>query len=71
MWQQAASQGISVFVASGDSGPSECDDPSSTSGTTADVNGLCSTTYTTCVGGTEFNDSNNAAQYWSATNGAG
>lgn len=71
LWQQAASQGMSVFVASGDSGAAECDDPSSSTGTTTDVNGVCSTPYTTCVGGTEFNDASNAAQYWSSTNGSG
>lgn len=71
VWQQAASQGMSVFVASGDSGAAECDDPSSSTGSTADVNGVCSTPYSTCVGGTEFNEGGNTAQYWSSTNGNG
>jgi len=68
LWQQAAAQGMSVFVASGDSGAAGCDDPSATSGTSADVNGLCSSPYATCVGGTQFNDTNNPAQYWSSSN---
>jgi subtilase family serine protease len=71
LWQQAASQGMSVFVASGDSGAAECDSPSASTGSTVDVNGVCSTPYATCVGGTEFNDSSNPAQYWSSTNGSG
>ena len=71
LWQQAASEGMSVFVASGDSGAADCEDPSASTGSTADVNGVCSTPYATCVGGTEFNDASNAAQYWSSTNGSG
>ena len=34
------------------------------------MNGLCSSPYATCVGGTEFNEGANAAQYWAATNSA-
>lgn len=71
LWQQAAAQGISVFVASGDWGAAGCD---STPGETVAtqglaVNQLCSSPYSTCVGGTEFSaDVGNAAPYWSATN---
>ena len=35
------------------------------------VNGLCTSPYATCVGGTEFSEGANAAQYWSATNSGG
>ncbi len=68
LWEQAASQGMSVFVASGDAGAAGCQRGNATSGTSAAVNGLCSSPYATCVGGTEFNEGANAAQYWSATN---
>ena len=68
LWQQAASQGMSVFVASGDSGAADCDDSPAATGTTADVNGLCSSPYATCVGGTQLNDTINPAQYWYSTN---
>ena len=68
LWQQAASEGISAFVSSGDSGAAGCDSGSSTAGSVAAVNGLCSSPYSTCVGGTEFNEESNAAQYWSSTN---
>jgi subtilase family serine protease len=70
LWEQAASQGMSVFVASGDAGAAGCQSGNSTTGTSAAVNGLCTSPYATCVGGTEFNEGANAAQYWSATNSA-
>jgi uncharacterized membrane protein len=68
LWQQAASEGMSAFVSSGDSGASGCDGGSAAEGTGKGVNGLCSSPYTTCVGGTEFSDGSNAAKYWNATN---
>ena len=68
LWQQAASQGMSAFVSSGDAGASGCDSGSSSSGSGRAVNGLCSSPYSTCVGGTEFNEGSNPAEYWSATN---
>ncbi len=71
LWQQAASQGISVFVASGDSGAAGCSAASAASGSGVAVNGMCSSPYSTCVGGTEFDEGSNPAQYWSASNGAG
>jgi subtilase family serine protease len=68
LWEQAASQGMSAFVASGDSGAAGCEGGSASSGTVTAVNGLCSSPYSTCVGGTEFNEGGNPSQYWSATN---
>jgi pseudomonalisin len=58
--QQAAAQGITVFVCSGDSGAAGCD-PSGASRATAGlgVNGLCSSPYSVCVGGTQFNEGAN------------
>jgi len=71
-WAQAAAQGMTVFVSSGDNGAAGCDSPSQTTATQGRaVNGLCSTPYSTCVGGTQFNDLYNSAQYWSPTNGTG
>jgi pseudomonalisin len=70
LWGQAASQGISSFVSSGDSGASGCSSGSDAEGTVASVNGLCSSPYSTCVGGTEFKEGSNSAAYWSATNSA-
>jgi subtilase family serine protease len=68
LWQQAASQGMSVFVAAGDSGAAGCNSGSDASGVGAAVNGLCSSTYSTCVGGTEFVEGSNPAAYWALTN---
>jgi subtilase family serine protease len=71
LWEQAASEGISVFVASGDSGAAGCSAGSDYVGTGKAVNGLCSSPYSTCVGGTEFNEETNGPAYWSAANSAG
>lgn len=70
--QQATAEGISVLVSSGDSGASGCDEGFAAPPTTPAANSpnyICSLSYATCVGGTEFNDSVNPANYWSATNG--
>jgi subtilase family serine protease len=71
LWEQAASQGMSAFVASGDAGAAGCSAASDPAGSFAAVNGMCSSPYSTCVGGTEFNEGSNPAQFWSSTNGAG
>jgi pseudomonalisin len=72
LWQQAAAEGISVFVSSGDSGAAGCDSSSATTGTQGrGVNALCSTPYSTCVGGLGFTEGSNAGQYWTSTNGSG
>jgi subtilase family serine protease len=73
LWQQAAAQGTSVLVSSGDSGAAGCD-PSDTSPAThgLGLNQLCTSPYSTCVGGTEFSaDVSNPGSYWSSGNGAG
>jgi pseudomonalisin len=69
LWQQAASEGISSFVSSGDAGAAGCYSGSSTSASRTGVNGLCSSPYSTCVGGTEFNEG--SGTYWASTNGTG
>ena len=73
LWQQAAAQGTSVFVSSGDAGAAGCDAAGSTSATHGPgVNLVCSSPYSTCVGGTEFTaDISAPSTYWSATNTAG
>ena len=73
IWQQAAAQGISVFVSSGDSGSVACNPPNVDEqdvpfGPVA-VNGLASTPFNTAVGGTEFNETpTGVPTYWNATN---
>lgn len=73
LWQQAAAQGTSVFVSSGDAGAAGCDAAASASATHGPgVNLVCSSPYSTCVGGTEFTaDISAPSTYWSATNTAG
>jgi len=68
LWEQAASQGMSVFVASGDAGAAGCSAATANTGFSTAVNGLCTSPYSTCVGGTEFDEGSNAAQYWSPAN---
>lgn len=68
LWEQAASQGMSVFVASGDAGAADCDSATEASGSGAGVNGLCSSPYATCVGGTEFNEGSVPGRYWAGSN---
>ena len=68
LWQQAAAQGITVFVSSGDSGAAGCDSASASRAAGGrGVNGLCSSPYSVCVGGTQFSDSNYGL-YWAASN---
>jgi subtilase family serine protease len=66
LWGQAAAQGITVFVPSGDSGAAGCDDPSADSGSVRAVSGLCSTPWDVCVGGTALDDAADPARWWSA-----
>ena len=68
IWAQAAAQGMTSFVASGDSGAAGCEGQSATTGTVRSVNGLGSSPYATCVGGTQYLDTSAPAAYWSSTN---
>ena len=71
LWQQAAAQGMAIFVASGDSGSAGCDLASSTTASEGfGINGLASTPYNVAVGGTEFNDTASPSTYWSSNNSA-
>jgi pseudomonalisin len=72
-FQTAASGGMSVFVSSGDSGAAGCDTSftNAPSSQTLSVNVLCSSSYVTCVGGTEFNDAASPSTYWNTGNGTG
>ena len=64
--EQAAAQGITFLVASGDGGPDTCDDQTTipATDTTASVNLLAANWYTIAVGGTMFNDTANPNTYW-------
>jgi Pro-kumamolisin, activation domain/Bacterial Ig-like domain (group 3) len=72
LWEQAASQGITVFISAGDNGSAGCDNFDAHSPAPAEfglqVSGFASTPYNVAVGGTDFNDFSNPATYWSTTN---
>jgi pseudomonalisin len=70
VFSQGAAEGISTFVASGDAGAAGCDTYFQTPPQTqiASPNYICSSSYSTCVGGTEFADTSNPNQYWSQSN---
>ncbi len=75
-WEQAAAQGISVTVSTGDSGSAGCDDSNSETSASLGlaVNGLGSTAYNIAVGGTDYDilqsSSTSFAQYVSTANAA-
>ena len=70
---QAAMQGQSVFVSSGDGGAGDCEDYFSTpvAGATRSTNIFCASGHVTCVGGTSFGVGTNNNQYWNPTNQSG
>lgn len=72
LWQQAAAQGMTVLVATGDSGSAACDSSSAAPPSPAQfglqVSGVSSTPNNVAVGGTDFDDFSNATKYWNATN---
>jgi subtilase family serine protease len=71
LWQQAATEGITVLVAAGDAGASGCNEPAQESAVYGfGVNALASTPYDTAVGGTEFNDLSDPSTYWNTANAA-
>jgi subtilase family serine protease len=70
LYQQAAAEGVSVFVASGDSG-ADVEDPNTSYATHGiNVSGFASTPYNVAVGGTDFGDTyaGTNSTYWNASN---
>jgi hypothetical protein len=73
LYQQAVTEGISVFVSSGDSGAAYSDqNKRDYAAYGINVNGFASTPYNVSVGGTDFADTYQGTNgtYWSATNAA-
>ena len=65
--EQAAAEGITYFVAAGDSGAEGCDDPSEAVATgPLSVNLLAATPFNVAVGGTQFNENGDDSKYWGA-----
>lgn len=71
-YQQAAAEGVSVFVSSGDEGAASCDADESKSTHGIGVSGFASTPYNVAVGGTDFGDAyaRTESTYWNSTNTA-
>ena len=69
-YQQAVAEGVSVFVAAGDSGAAGCDNGASEATHGIGVNAFASTPYNVAVGGTDFSDtySGTNATYWNSSN---
>ncbi|HEY1945679.1 MAG TPA: S53 family peptidase [Bryobacteraceae bacterium] len=66
--QQAAAQGITYMVATGDSGSADCATAGAASATgPISPNMIATTPYTIAVGGTQFNEGSSSA-FWSSTN---
>jgi len=72
LWQQAAAEGITAFLSSGDQGSAVCDRQFQAAPQPAQfglqVSGFSSTPYNISVGGTDFNDLLNPTQFWNTTN---
>ncbi|MBZ5547645.1 MAG: Ig-like domain repeat protein [Acidobacteriia bacterium] len=69
LWAQAAAQGISAMVSTGDNSSAGCDDPNSPAQSGLNVNGLASTPFNVAVGGTDFAQfTTDPATYWNSTN---
>lgn len=69
-YQQAVSEGVSVFVAAGDSGATGCDNSDTNAIDGIGVNAFASTPFNVAVGGTDFSDtySSTNSTYWNAGN---
>jgi trimeric autotransporter adhesin len=74
LWQQAAAQGISVTVSTGDSGSASCDTDSQSTVAAVrglSVSGLSSTPYNIAVGGTDYYSlADNFSQYVNTDSGS-
>jgi pseudomonalisin len=74
LWQQAAIEGVSVFVSAGDGGAAGCDNADAPAPNLAKAgiaaNSLASTPYNVATGGTDFLDTSAGTNstYWSITN---
>ena len=73
LYQQAVTEGVSVFVSAGDGGAAATDDDDGSKVAMYGINvsGWASTIYNVAVGGTDFGDTyaGTTGTYWSPTNG--
>jgi subtilase family serine protease len=70
LWEQAAAQGITVVISSGDGGSAGCDNFNSQTVATHGlaVSGFASTPFNVSVGGTDFDQVNVWSTYWNSSN---
>ena len=68
LYQQAAAEGVSVFVASGDGGAASCDQDLAAATHGISMNAWASTAYNVAVGGTDFSNmlDGTSSMYWSS-----
>jgi hypothetical protein len=68
--EQAAAEGITYMVSTGDSGAETCVNPNlnSAGGAAPSVNVLASSAFTLAIGGTTFNEGTNTSKYWNTSN---
>jgi subtilase family serine protease len=69
LWEQAAAQGITVMLSTGDGGSAGCDDFNSqqTANLGLAVSGFASTPYNVAVGGTDFDQAGRESTFWNTT----
>jgi subtilase family serine protease len=69
-FQQAAAEGVSVFVSAGDEGAASCDAGAGSATHGIGVSGMASTPYNVAVGGTDFGDTyaGTNSEYWNGVN---
>ena len=69
-FKQAAAEGVSIFVSSGDEGAASCDADAAKATHGINVSGFASTPYNVAVGGTDFGDvyAGSTSTYWNSTN---
>jgi hypothetical protein len=72
LWEQAAAEGITAMVSTGDTGAAACDALSTSTENAASggltVSGIAATPFNVAVGGTDFDDASNPTTYWNASN---
>ena len=71
MAEQAAAQGITYILSSGDSGAEGCDNGSTVAQGPISVSDLASNPFVVAVGGTQFNENGHDSTFWSNSEGAG
>ena len=66
--EQAAAQGMTYMVSSGDSGAAGCDNPNFAPAVGGQSPSVLGTSFNVVVGGTQFNENGNDTKYWSNQN---